>query len=128
MKQTYEKVGAVRREHAALALDLPGWQLGRLVIGAAGVEALFRGDPADVNFVQERPGREPFIGLIGQARVSRSGKALNVRLEGRLLTAPLQQIRAVNEGRRTAATLSKIIDADGEQQGKPIDHGLEVRG
>ena len=128
MSRKFEPVGAVRREHAALALDLPGWQLGRLVIGAAGVEALFRGDPADVNFVQERPGRDPFIGLIGQARVSRSGKALNVRLEGRLLTAPLQQIKDVNTGRRTAATLSKIIDADGEQQGRPIDHGLEVQG
>jgi len=76
--------------------------------------------------VQQRPGREAFVGYAGTARVSRSGKAVNVRVEARLMTAPLDQVRQVVAGQRAAARLSSpapIIDADAVQR-EPIDAGL----
>jgi hypothetical protein len=76
--------------------------------------------------VQQRPGREPFIGYAGSARISRSGKAINVKIESRMMTAPLAQVQKVITGQQLAARLSApapIIDADREQS-RRIDEGL----
>jgi hypothetical protein len=103
-----------------------GWQLGQLVIGAADVPKMLNGDEVTIHFVQQRPGREPFIGYAGTARISRSGRAVNVRIESRLMTAPLAQVQKVITGQQLAARLSApapIIDAD-EEQRRPIDEGL----
>jgi hypothetical protein len=100
--------------------------LGSLVIGAADVPKMLNGHVVNVQFVQQRPGREPFIGYAGTARISRSGKAVNVRIESRLMTAPLAQVRKVLSGQQLAARLSApapIIDAD-EEQSRRIDEGL----
>lgn len=82
-----------------------------------------------MNFVQQRPGLDPFTGYAGTARVSRSGRAVNVRLEGKMMTAPLREVQAVAEGKKAAARLSSpapITDADRVQR-EAIDAGL-VRG
>jgi hypothetical protein len=76
--------------------------------------------------VQQRDGREPFIGRAGSARISRSGKAINVKIESRMMTAPLKAVQKVITGQQLAARLSApapIIDADREQA-KSIDHDL----
>jgi len=124
--QQFTKAGRITRDRHALRVEIDGWQLGQLVIGAADVPKLLNGREVDVNFVQQRPGREPFIGRAGSARISRSGKAINVRIESRLMTAPLAQVRKVLSGQQIAARLSApapIIDAD-EEQAKSIDHDL----
>jgi len=115
-----------RRSTTHCRCRLDGWQLGELVIAAADVPKLLNGHAVDVQFVQERPGREVFIGYAGTARISRSGRAVNVRIESRLMTAPLAQVRKVLSGQQLAARLSApapIIDAD-EEQRRPIDEGL----
>ena len=123
---TFTPVGQLKKAHEALSLTVDGWTLGSLVIAAADVPKLLNGQEVDVNFVQQRPGREPFIGYAGSARISRSGKAVNIRIEARLMTAPLAQVRKVIAGQQLAARLSTpapIIDAD-EEQRRPIDEGL----
>ena len=123
---TFTPVGQLKKAHEALSLTVDGWTLGSLVIGAADVPKLLNGREVDVNFVQQRDGREPFIGYAGTARISRSGRAVNVRIESRLMTAPLAQVQKVISGQQTAARLSApgpIIDADREQR-RPIDEGL----
>ena len=110
----------------ALQVEVKDWTLGSLVIGAHEVERLLAGATVQVNFVQQRGDREPFIGSAGAAKISRSGKAINIWLEGHLMTAPLQQVRAVLEGAQQAATVSKpapIIDAD-DRQHQAINEGL----
>jgi hypothetical protein len=90
---------------------------------------MLRGHAVDVHFVQDRPGREVFFGHAGTARPSRSGKAINIRIEARLMTVPVAAVQAVVSGRRASAQISSpapIIDADAVQR-KPIDAGL-VRG
>ena len=122
----FKPVGKIEKVHDALRVQVDGWKLGELVIAAADVPKLLNGREVDVNFVQQRDGREPFIGYAGTARISRSGKAINVRIESRLMTAPLAQVRKVISGQQTAARLSApgpIIDADREQR-RPIDEGL----
>jgi len=122
----FKPVGKIEKVHDALQVQVDGWQLGELVIAAADVPKLLNGHAVDVQFVQERPGREVFIGYAGSARISRSGKAVNVRIESRLMTAPLAQVRKVITGQQIAARLSApapIIDADREQA-KSIDHDL----
>jgi hypothetical protein len=124
--QQFVQVGRIERVHNALQVQVDGWTLGTLVIAAADVPKLLNGREVDVNFVQQRDGREPFIGYAGTARISRSGRAVNVRIESRLMTAPLKAVQKVITGQQIAARLSApapIIDAD-EEQRRPIDEGL----
>ena len=124
--QQFTKAGRITRDRHALRVEIDGWHLGELVIGAADVPKMLNGDEVTIHFVQQRPGREPFIGHAGSARISRSGKAVNVRIESRLMTAPLKAVQKVLSGQQLAARLSApapIIDAD-EEQRRPIDEGL----
>jgi len=122
----FKPVGKIEKVHDALQVQVDGWKLGELVIAAADVPKMLNGHAVDVQFVQERPGREVFVGHAGSAALSRSGKAINVRIESRMMTAPLEQVEQVVTGQRKAARLSApapIIDADREQA-KSIDHDL----
>ena len=124
--QQFTKAGRITRDRHALRVEIDGWRLGELVIGAADVPKMLNGDEVTIHFVQQRPGREPFIGYAGSARISRSGKAVNIRIEARLMTAPLKAVQKVITGQQLAARLSApapIIDAD-EEQRRPIDEGL----
>ena len=124
--QQFTKAGRITRDRHALRVEIDGWRLGELVIGAADVPKMLNGDEVTIHFVQQRPGREPFIGYAGSARISRSGKAINVRIESRMMTAPLKAVQKVITGQQLAARLSApapIIDAD-EEQRRPIDEGL----
>ena len=126
--QQFTKAGRITRDRQALRVEIDGWQLGQLVIAAADVPKLLNGQEVDVNFVQQRDGREPFIGHAGTAVLSRSGKAVNIRIEARLMTAPLKAVEKVITGQQLAARLSApapIIDADREQR-RPIDEGLTL--
>jgi hypothetical protein len=107
-------------------VQVDGWQLGELVIAAADVPKMLNGRVVDVQFVQQRPGREAFIGYAGTAVLSRSGRAVNVKIESRRMSAPLAQVQKVLSGQQIAARLSTpapVIDADREQA-KSIDHDL----
>ncbi len=122
----FKPCGKIEKVHDALQVQADGWTLGTLVIAAADVPKLLNGRVVDVQFVQERPGREVFIGRAGTARISRSGKAVNIRIEARLMTAPLKAVEKVIAGEQAAARLSSpapIIDAD-EEQRRPIDADL----
>ena len=122
----FRSVGKIEKVHNALRVDLPSWKLGTLVIAAGDIPKLLRGRVVDVCFVQQRGDEEPFIGTAGTAVLSRSGKAVNVKVEARLMTAPLAQVRKVLSGQQLAARLSSpapIIDADREQS-RRIDEGL----
>ena len=122
----FRPCGKIQKHHDALQVQVDGWRLGELVIGAADVPKMLNGDEVTIHFVQQRPGREPFIGYAGSARISRSGKAINVRIESRMMTAPLAQVQKVITGQQLAARLSApapIIDAD-EEQSRRIDEGL----
>ena len=122
----FRPCGKIQKVHDALQVQVDGWTLGTLVIAAADVPKLLNGHAVNVQFVQQRPGREPFIGYAGTARISRSGKAINVRIESRMMTAPLKAVQKVITGQQLAARLSApapIIDAD-EEQSRRIDEGL----
>ena len=122
----FRPCGKIQKHHDALQVEVDGWTLGSLVIAAGNVSNLLNGHAVDVNFVQDRPGREVYIGYAGTARISRSGKAVNVRIESRLMSAPLAAVQKVITGQQIAARLSSpapIIDADREQA-KSIDHDL----
>lgn len=122
----FKPVGKIEKDHAALRVDLSGWTLGTLVIAAGDIPKMLSGRVVDVQFVQERPGREVFIGYAGTAVLSRSRKAVNIRIEGRLMTAPLKAVEKVIAGQQAAARLSApapVIDADAEQA-KAIDADL----
>ena len=126
MQKKFTPMGKIQKHHDALQVQVDGWKLGELVIAAADVPKLLNGREVDVNFVQQRDGREPFIGYAGTARIPRSGRAVNVRIESRLMTAPLKAVQKVLSGQQLAARLSApapIIDADREQA-KSIDHDL----
>lgn len=126
MQKKFTPMGKIQKRHDALQVQVDGWQLGQLVIAAADVPKLLNGREVDVNFVQQRDGREPFIGYAGSARISRSGKAINVKIEARRMSAPLAAVQKVLSGQQLAARLSApapIIDAD-EEQRRPIDEGL----
>ena len=121
----FKPCGTIQKDHAALRVDLPSWKLGTLVIAADDVSKVLSGRPVDVSFVQER-GEDVFVGFAGTARPSRSGKAINIRIEARLMTVPVAAVQAVVAGTRTAALLSSpspVIDADAVQR-KAIDHDL----
>ena len=122
----FKPCGKIQKHHDALQVRVDGWKLGELVIAAADVPKMLRGHAVDVHFVQDRPGREVFFGHAGTAQLSRSGKAVNVKIEARLMTAPLAAVQKVLSGQQIAARLSApapIIDADREQA-KSIDHDL----
>ena len=122
----FKPVGKIEKVHDALQVQVDGWKLGELVIAAADVPKMLNGHAVDVQFVQERPDREVFVGHAGSARISRSGRAVNVRIESRLMSAPLAAVQKVLSGQQLAARLSApapIIDAD-EEQRRPIDEGL----
>lgn len=126
----FVKAGKLEKTYNALriVLDDQAGAGGDLVIGAAAVRDLFDGKEADVSFVQVRSTDQVFIGWSGTARVSRSGRAITLRIEGQTYTSPIVQVRQVVAGTRTAALLSRpapapIIDAD-EEQRRPIDEGL----
>jgi len=127
--QQFTKAGRITRDRHALRVEIDGRNgPGDLVIGAAAVRELFDGKEADVSFVQVRSTDQVFIGWSGTARVSRSGRAITLRIEGQTYTSPIAQVRQVVAGTRTAALLSRpapapIIDADREQR-RPIDEGL----
>jgi len=123
--QKFTPVGTIEKDHAALRVDLPSWKLGQLVIAADDVAKVLSGRPVDVSFVQER-GEDVFVGFAGTARPSRSGKAINIRIEARLMTVPAAAVQAVVAGRRKAARLSSpasVIDADRVQR-EAIDADL----
>lgn len=122
----FRPCGKIQKHHDALQVQVDGWKLGELVIAAADVPKMLRGHAVDVHFVQDRPDREVFVGRAGTARISRSGRAVNVRIESRLMSAPLAAVQKVLSGQQLAARLSApapIIDADREQA-KSIDHDL----
>ena len=125
----FVKVGRITRDRHALRVEIDGRNgPGDLVIGAAAVRELFDGKEVDVSFVQVRSTDQVFIGWSGTARVSRSGRAITLRIEGQTYTSPIAQVRAVIAGTRAAAILSRpepagIIDADG-RPARPIDEGL----
>jgi len=122
----FKPCGKIQKVYDALQVQADGWTLGTLVIAAADVPKMLNGHAVDVQFVQERPGREVFVGYAGSARISRSGKAVNIRLESRFMTVPRKALEAVVEGKRKSARLSApapIIDADREQR-EAIDAGL----
>ncbi len=121
----FRPCGTIQKDHAALRVDLPSWKLGTLVIAADDVSKVLSGRPVDVSFVQER-GEDVFVGFAGTARPSRSGKAINIRIEARLMTVPVAAVQAVVAGRRPSARLSSpapIIDAERVQR-EAIDHDL----
>ena len=123
--QKFTPVGELKKTHEALHLTVSGWGLGELVIAAGDVPKLLSGHEATVHFVQRR-GDEVFIGFAGTARPSRSGRAINVRIESRLMTVPRKAVQKVLSGQQIAARLSApapIIDAD-EEQREAIDAGL----
>lgn len=126
MQKKFAPVGKIEKDHATLRVDLPSWKLGTLVIAAGDVPKLLNGRVVDVQFVQERPGHEVFIGYAGVAMLSRSGKAINVKIEARLMTAPLKAVQKVLSGEQLAARLSSpapVIDADRVQR-EAIDADL----
>ena len=121
----FVKAGKITRDRHALRVDLPSWKLGTLVIAADDVVKVLSGRPVDVSFVQER-GEDVFVGFAGTARPSRSGKAINIRIEARLMTVPVAAVQAVVSGRRASARLSSpapVIDA-AQVQREAIDHDL----
>jgi hypothetical protein len=127
--QQFTKAGRITRDRHALRVEIDGRNgPGDLVIGAAAVSELLTGRRVDISFVQTPSPDRVFIGFSGEAWVSRSGKAITLRIGGVLYTAPLVQVRQVIAGTRAAAILSRpepagIIDADREQA-KSIDHDL----
>ena len=125
----FTRVGKIVRAHRALRIEIDGREAcGEQIIGAAAVSELLSGRRVDVSFVQTPTPDRVFIGWSGEAWVSRSGKAITLRIEGQTYTSPINQVRAVAAGTRAAAILSRpapapILDADG-RPARPIDEGL----
>ena len=125
----FVKVGRIVKDRRALKIEIDGREVcGEQIISAAAVSDLLSGRRAEINFVQTPSPDRVFIGFSGEAWVSRSGKAITLRIGGALYTAPLVQVKQVLAGTRAAAILSLpvpagIIDADG-RQARPIDEGL----
>ena len=98
------------------------------IIGAAAVSELLNGRRVEISYVQTPSPDRVYVGFSGEAWISRSGKAITLRIGGALYTAPLVQVKQVLAGTRAAAILSRpapapILDADG-RQARPIDEGL----
>jgi len=129
--QQFTKAGRITRDRHALRVEIDGRNgPGDLVIGSAAVSDLLSGRRVDVSFVQTPTPDRVFIGFSGEAWVSRSGKAITLRIGATTYTSPINQVRAVAAGTRAAAILSRpepagIIDADG-RQARPITEGLRT--
>ncbi len=127
----FVKVGRITRDRHALRVEIDGRNgPGDLVIGSAAVSDLLSGRRVDVSFVQTPTPDRVFIGFSGEAWISRSGRAVTLRIEGVIYSSPINQVRAVAAGTRAAAILSRpepagIIDADG-RQARPITEGLRT--
>ena len=127
----FTRVGKIVRAHRALRIEIDGREAcGEQIISAAAVSDLLSGRRVDVSFVQTPTPDRVFIGFSGEAWVSRSGKAITLRIEGQTYTSPIAQVRQVVAGTRAAAILSQpepvgIIDADG-RQARPITEGLRT--
>ncbi len=125
----FTRVGKIVRAHRALRIEIDGREAcGEQIIGAAAVSELLNGRRVEISFVQTPSPDRVYVGFSGEAWISRSGKAITLRIGGVLYTAPLVQVRQVIAGTRAAAILSRpepagIIDADREQA-KSIDHDL----
>jgi len=127
----FTRVGKIVRAHRALRIEIDGREAcGEQIISAAAVSDLLSGRRVDVSFVQTPTPHRVFIGFSGEAWVSRSGKAITLRIGATTYTSPINQVRAVAAGTRAAAILSRpepagIIDADG-RQARPITEGLRT--
>lgn len=125
----FVKVGRIVKDRRALRIEIDGREAcGEQVIGSSAVSELLSGRRVDVSFVQSPSPDRVYVGYSGEAWISRSGKAITLRIGGALYTAPLVQVKQVLAGTRAAAILSLpmqagIIDADG-RQARPIDEGL----
>lgn len=122
----FKKIGKIEKDHAALRVDVPAWKLGELVIAAGDIPALLNGRAVDIQFVQRNEGREPFVGYAGTAYTSRSGRAINLTIEGVFYSVPAKDLRGVVDSTRAGAPVSKpapVIDADAQQRER-IDKGL----
>lgn len=127
----FVKVGRIVKDRRALRIEIDGREAcGEQIIGAAAVSDLLSGRRAEINFVQTPSPDRVYVGYSGEAWISRSGKAITLRIGGALYTAPLVQVKQVLAGTRAAAILSLpvpagIIDADG-RQARPITEGLRT--
>ena len=125
----FVKVGRIVKDRRALRIEVDGRDAcGEQVIGSSAVSELLTGRRVDISFVQTPSPDRVFIGFSGEAWVSRSGRAVTLRIEGVIYSSPIGQVRAVLAGTRAAAILSRpepagIIDADG-RPARPIDEGL----
>lgn len=101
----FKKVGTVSKRHQALVLDIEGWKLGQMVIGAENTRRLLRGSEVEINFVQNE-----FVGYAGRAKLSFNRKAVNVYpVDMGLLTVSLAAFTDVLHGRRKNAIISKPV-------------------
>ena len=120
--QQFVKAGRIVKDRHALRVELDGRNgPGDLVIGATAVPELLSGRRVEVNFVQCRTPDRVFIGYSGEAWLSRSGRAVTLRIEGVTYTSPIAQVRQVAAGTRASALLSRpvpagVIDADKAQR------------
>ena len=125
----FVKVGRIVKDRRALRIEIDGREAcGEQVIGSSAVSELLSGRRVEINFVQTPSPDRVFIGFSGEAWISRSGKAITLRIGATTYTSPINQVRAVAAGTRAAAILSRptpdpVIDADG-RQARPIDEGL----
>lgn len=129
MSPQYVKAGKITRDRSALVVEIDGREgPGIVVIGAREIPELLSGRRVEVCFVQQNPGREPFVGYSGEAWTSHSGRAICLKIEGKVYSSPIEQVRRVAAGTRAAALLSRVvdspvIDAD-ERQRERIDADL----
>jgi len=127
----FTRVGKIVRAHRALRIEIDGREAcGEQIIGAAAVSDLLSGRRVEINFVQTPSPDRVFIGFSGEAWISRSGRAVSLRIGGTVYSSPIGQVQAVANGSRQAAILSLpvpagIIDADG-RQARPITEGLRT--
>ena len=125
--QQFVKAGRIVKDRHALRVELDDWNgPGNLVIGAQEVPKLLAGNRAEINFVQCRNPDRVFVGHAGEAWVSRSGRAVCLRIERGIYTCPIKQVWQVAVGTWEAAPLSRpsvapIINGD---TARPIDEGL----
>ena len=127
----FTRVGKIVRAHRALRIEIDGREAcGEQIIGAAAVSELLNGRRVEINFVQTPSPDRVYVGFSGEAWISRSGRAVSLRIGGTVYSSPIGQVQAVANGSRQAAILSLpvpagIIDADG-RQARPITEGLRT--
>ena len=127
----FTRVGKIVRAHRALRIEIDGREAcGEQIIGAAAVSELLNGRRVEISFVQTPSPDRVYVGYSGEAWISRSGRAVTLRIGGTVYSSPIGQVQAVANGSRQAAILSRpepagIIDADG-RQARPITEGLRT--